>query len=278
MMSRVHEHRGPLTVLAGVAVLLAGFALTVDYPRTAGSFWSDAATYYTMAHSLAEDGDLRFAREDVERVFEEFESGPSGIFLKKGRELDLTLTGTVPFLVSEGPLTNDLYYGKAFLYSLAAAPLVALWGTNGMLLLHALLFSAVLVAGYFFLAARNPRGVALAFTLTFFFASVAPAYFVWLTPELFNLALVFFGGFFWLYKEVAESPPRWLAGPRLGRDRRRDLGRGHLLQAQQRLLDRALPRATRVAAAVGPGARRRRLSSARSSAVCSSSTFSSPAT
>ena len=83
------EHRGPLAAIAAVGLVLTGFSLSIDYPRAAGAFWSDGATYYTMAHSLAFDGDLRFAREDVERVFREFRNGPSGIFLKKGRELDL---------------------------------------------------------------------------------------------------------------------------------------------------------------------------------------------
>ncbi|MGH9336389.1 MAG: hypothetical protein ACRD21_21845, partial [Vicinamibacteria bacterium] len=165
-----------------------------------------------MAHSLAFDYDLRFQREDVERVFREFRNGPSGIFLKKGREIDLTLTSQVPFLVSKGPLTDDVYFAKAFLYSLAAAPFVRWFGTNGILLLHALLVGAVLIAGYFFLAASSSRAAALGFTATFFFASVAPAYFVWLTPELFNLSLVFLGAFFWLYKEHADDPPRLLRG------------------------------------------------------------------
>ena len=70
----------------------------------------------------------------------------------------------------------------------------------------------MLLAGYFFLAASLSRGKALAMTLTFFFASVVPAYFVWLTPELFNLCLVFLGAFFWLYKEYAQHPPGLLRG------------------------------------------------------------------
>jgi len=206
------EHRGPITVIALAGIVLAGFAATVDYARTAGAFWSDAATYYTMAHSLAFDGDLRFERADVERVFEEFGNGPSGIFLKKGREIDLALTSEVPFLVSKGPLTNNLYFGKAFVYSLAAAPFVRIFGTNGMLVLHAVLLTLVLIAGYFFLAATHTPATAIALTVTFFFASVTPAYFVWLTPELFNLALVFLGAFFWLYKERADAPPWLLRG------------------------------------------------------------------
>ena len=145
----MRTHSTSLLALGVIGVLLAGFALTVDYPREAGTFWSDAATYYTMAHSIAEDGDLRFTREDIERVFLEFENGPSGIFLKRGQELDLTFVTTIPFLVSQGPLTEDLYFAKAFVYSLTAAPLVVLFGTNGLLLLHAVLSTTVLVTGYF---------------------------------------------------------------------------------------------------------------------------------
>jgi hypothetical protein len=208
----MREHRVALAVIGGIGLLLSGFAVTVDYPRAAETFWSDGATYYAMAHSLAFDYDLRYERQDLARVFREFRSGPSGLFLKRGRELDLALTSRVPFLVSEGPLTVELYYAKAFLYSLAAAPFVRLAGTNGLLLLHAISLTGVLLAGYFLLAASASRGAALAMALTFFFASVVPAYFVWLTPELFNLCLVFLGAFFWLYKEYASDPPALLRG------------------------------------------------------------------
>jgi hypothetical protein len=208
----LREHRGALAVIGTIGLVLGGFALTVDYPRTAETFWSDGATYYAMAHSLAYDFDLVYEREDLARTFREFRSGPSGLFLKRGRELDLALTRRIPFLVSEGPLTSELFYAKAFLYSLAAAPFVRLAGTNGLLFLHAALLTAVLLAGYFFLAATASRKAALAMTLTFFFASVVPAYFVWLTPELFNLCLVFLGAFFWLYKEYARDPPALLRG------------------------------------------------------------------
>ena len=59
-----------------------GLALTVDFPRAAMGIQSDEATYYMMGHSLAEDGDLTYRREDLVRVWSEFPSGPSGLFLK----------------------------------------------------------------------------------------------------------------------------------------------------------------------------------------------------
>jgi hypothetical protein len=206
------SHRSALVVLFATGLVLTTFSLTLDYPRAAGAMWSDEATYYTMSHSLAFDQDLLFTRHDLERVVREFPGGPSGIFLKRGRQLDLTLSTQFPFLHNQGELTEEIYYAKAYLYSLAAAPWVRLFGTNGMLVLHSLTVMAVLVCGYFFLAANNTPGTSLAFTLTFFFASVTPAYFVWLTPEIFNLSLVFVGAFFWLYKERAENPPKLLRG------------------------------------------------------------------
>lgn len=206
------EHKSSIAILGIISVVLFGYALTVDYPKASRTFWSDGATYYTMAHSLAYDHDLKFSKEDVERVFLEFDNGPSGIFIKKGRRLDLTLERQLPFLVSKGPLTEELFFAKSFLYSLAAAPFVYLFGTNGMLVLHAFLSSLVLFAGYYFTTASNRPRTSLIFTVTFFFTSVVPAYFVWLTPELFNLCLVFLGGFFWLYKERVTKPSYFLRG------------------------------------------------------------------
>ena len=69
--------------------------------------------------------------------------------------------------------------------------------------------------------ATSPPGVAFGYAFAFLFASAAPVYLVWLTPELFNLgAGASSGTFLWSYKLVA--PPsaggavsgRWLRGPR----------------------------------------------------------------
>jgi hypothetical protein len=206
------SHRHALGVLGALGLLMLGFSLSVDYPRTAGVMWSDGATYYTMAYSLAFDQDLVYRRQDLERVYPEYPGGPSGIFLKRGRKIDIALSQRFPFVINQGELTQDLYFAKAYLYSLAAAPWVRLFGTNGLLVLHTLCVTAVLLTGYLFLVTRNTPAVSLGFTLTFFFASVTPAYFVWIASELFNFTLIFLGAFFWLYKERAENPPRLLRG------------------------------------------------------------------
>lgn len=211
-MRPMPSHRLAIAAGSALALLLLGFSLSLDYPRAADALWSDEATYITMAHSLAFDYDLVYERRDLERVMREFAGGPSGIFLKRGREPDLSLSPRFPFLASRGAVKDTLYYAKAYLYSLAAAPWVRLAGTNGLLVLHALIVLAVVACGYLFLVATCRPATALGYTLTFLGASVAPAYFVWLQPELFNLALVFLGLFFWLYKERAASPPALIRG------------------------------------------------------------------
>jgi hypothetical protein len=210
-------------VLAAVLIVCVygGIALSVDFSRAAFGIQSDEATYYMMGHSLAEDFDLSYRREDLARVWREFPSGPSGLFLKKGRDLDVQLTDGAPFvrLASKpDPDSAQLFYGKSYIYPLVASPFVAAFGTNGFLVFHALLLGAVLLAGYLFLNARSAPGVSLVLASGFLMASVAPAYFVWMTPELFNFTLVVLGYFCWLYKEVAspDSPvraTRWLFRP-----------------------------------------------------------------
>ncbi|MEZ5294561.1 MAG: hypothetical protein R2745_26005 [Vicinamibacterales bacterium] len=208
---------------AMLAAVLLAWALSVDYPKAATGFFSDASTYYGLGHSLADDGDFAFRREDLVRVWREFPSGPEGIFLKRGTDLALRLDGRAPFLHVDArpdPDPTRLYFAKAYLYPLFAAPFVRLFGTNGFLVLHALVVITSFLCAYAFLAARSHPLAALAFALAFVLVSVAPVYLVWLTPDLFNLGLVMLGYFFWLYKEVAGPSPsghprsRWLVGQR----------------------------------------------------------------
>ncbi|HUU32654.1 MAG TPA: glycosyltransferase family 87 protein [Vicinamibacterales bacterium] len=209
---------------AVIAVVLLAWALSVNYPKASYGFFSDASTYYSLGHSLADDGDFEFRREDLVRIWREFPSGPEGIFLKRGSDPDLRVDGAAPFMhvdVHPDADPTRLYFAKSFLYPLAAAPFVRLFGTNGFLVLHALVVIASFLCAYAFLVARSQPVVALLFAGTFVFVSVEPVYLVWLTPDLFNSGLVMLGYFFWLYKEVA-SPTRpsgsartpWLVGPR----------------------------------------------------------------
>lgn len=194
---------------ASIFAVLFGVAVSVDFPRVSGGFKGDEATYYTLAHSLAHDADFTFQRQDLVRVREEY-SAPEGIFLKRGSNIDgIQTSSSFPFVrlaQSPDPARGRLYYGKSYIYPLFAAPFVRLFGTNGFLVFHALLLTLCFGAGYRFLLARgSPSGYAAAFAAVFLFASVVPVYFVWLMPELFNFALVFYGYFLWAYKLVARD-------------------------------------------------------------------------
>ena len=186
---------GPGLLLAALFLCVyGGLALSVDFPKAAYGFQSDEATYYMMGYSLADDGDLAYRKEDLVRVWREFPSGPAGVFLKKGR----TLGG------GPDPDQSRYFYGKSFIYPLVAAPFVRGFGTNGFLLLHALLISLVLLCSYLFLHARARAVPSALLAGAFVMVSVVPVYFVWIMPELFNFSLALLAYFCWLYSEVAD--------------------------------------------------------------------------
>jgi hypothetical protein len=214
--------RPGLILAALLGFLYVAFALGVNYAHVSYGFHSDESTYYMMAHSLAKDGDLVYQNRDLRRVWQEFPSGPTGLFLKKGRTVHFSIDVTPPFLhlrFGPDPDTLRLYYGKSFAYPFFAAPFVWLAGTNGFMLFHGLLLALVALAAYLFLNARSRPVVSALVAGGFLVASVVPAYTVWMTPEVFNFAVVFLACFVWLYKEVspADRTPRgarWLLSPR----------------------------------------------------------------
>ncbi|HWI20472.1 MAG TPA: hypothetical protein VNT81_22105 [Vicinamibacterales bacterium] len=188
---------------AAVGVLLTAWALSIDFPKLSGGFAGDASTYYTLGHSLAHDLDFEFRRDDLARVWKEFPSGPEGIFLKRGAG-------------------GNIYYAKSYIYPLIAAPFIWLFGTNGFLVLHALLMMACFACAYAFLAARSHPVAALIFAFAFLFVSLVPIYMAQLGPDFFIFATVLIAYFFWCYKEVGGSPEdrpqalrnRWLLSQR----------------------------------------------------------------
>ena len=188
-------------------------ALTDEVPRPGpdlrGVIKGDEATYVTAALSAAFDGDLSFERRDLERFERLYQSGPEGIFLQQGRRLRIDAASRFPFVRVTGTPDNRperLYFGKALLYPVAAAPFVRLFGLNGLLLFHVLLLASVAACGYLFLAAHTSSAAAMLFTLAFLGASVLPAYSELLAPEILNFALVFVAYFLWLYKPGAGNP------------------------------------------------------------------------
>ena len=182
----------PRLLAIGLLLLVAACtALTVDVVRTTYGVKGDEATYVAMAFSVAYDGDLVYESRDIARLREIYEGGPSGIFLKRGGARDVD---------------DVLYFGKAYIYSVFAAPFVRIAGLNGMLLFHVVLLGGMVLAAYFFLVARSSPAVAAFSALGFFGVSIVPLHAVYLTSETFNAACVTFAYFCWCYKEVA--PPR----------------------------------------------------------------------
>ena len=194
----------PGLLAVGLLLLLgACAALTVDVVRTGYGVKGDEATYVAMALSVAYDGDLVYDSRDIARLHEVYEGGPSGIFLKRGG--------------GARDRYDRLYFGKAYIYSVLAAPFVRIAGLNGMLLFQVVLLAGMVLVAYLFLAARSPRSVAIFSALAFFGVSIVPLHAVFLASEIFNAACVSFAYFCWCYKEVA--PPwrgrwtTWMWGP-----------------------------------------------------------------
>lgn len=188
--------------------IAAALAMTIDVPRTSYGLKSDEATYVAAALSAAYDGDLQFERRDLERFAGLYHSGPEGIFLKRGKTMRIRTRLSPPFIRitrRDDPNSNRLYFGKAVVYPLLAAPFVRVFGLNGMMLLHVCLLASAGLAAYFFLVAQGPPARALILTTAFFGASVLPVYGVFLMPELFNFTLVMVAYFLWLRREVSHD-------------------------------------------------------------------------
>ena len=114
------------------------WALSVDFVKASSDgFFGDAATYYTLGHSLADDFDFEYQRDDLVRVWEEYPERARG-HLPQARHA-----------------TRHLFFAKAYIYPLLAAPFIWLFGTNGFLVLHALLMTRASLCAYSFLVARS---------------------------------------------------------------------------------------------------------------------------
>src|SRR5689334_18838383 len=75
---------------AAIGIVLLAWAVSLDVVKVnENGFFGDAATYYTLGHSLANDFDFEYQRQDLERVWHEFPSGPEGLFLKRGGDSHL---------------------------------------------------------------------------------------------------------------------------------------------------------------------------------------------
>lgn len=188
------EKKAAFYALLLLFIFSLGFSLTVNLKAVQGNFlFADEAIYYSITTSLANDGDIEYTRQDLIRYYKNFPSGPLGIFLKEGKN-------------------NRIFFAKSFAYPLFAAPFVFLFGVNGFLVFHSLLFGLLLLMGYKYFSLGTRPFLSFVWIMTFLFASVAIVYSLWLMPDFFNLFLAFAILFLWLYKHQKKtgdlsSPP-----------------------------------------------------------------------
>ena len=84
-----------------------------------------------------------------------------------------------------------LYYAKAFVHPLVAAPLVALLGTRGLTLANGVFLSVALWLGFVVLRRRGMGPwAALGTAAALFLLTVTAVYLVWPTPEILGLTLI----------------------------------------------------------------------------------------
>lgn len=211
------RHRGAAAAGFVLFVVAAAWALTADPihlgPGVPGEIKGDDAVYVAAALSAAFDGNLSFEQRDLERFEGLYHRGPEGIFLKRGKTLHLRTNARFPFIHLEkdpDPRTDRLYFGKALIYPVIAAPFVRAFGLNGLLLLNVVLLAIAACCAYVFLAARSSSVGAALFTTAFFGGTALPVYLVFWMPEMLNVALVTAAYFLWAYREV--SPTKRLAG------------------------------------------------------------------
>ncbi len=169
-------------------MVFLGASLFINLPAIhQGFLFADQAIYYSMTQSLAQDGDIEYTKRDLVRYEHDFPARPLGIFLKKGKD-------------------GKLFYAKSYAYSLFASPFFKFFGVNGALVFHALLLLLLLLMGHAYFSHSNSTTLSLLMVLTFLFASIAGVYYLWITPDFFNLFLAFTILFLWLYKyKIRES-------------------------------------------------------------------------
>ncbi|RMH23069.1 MAG: hypothetical protein D6696_01705 [Acidobacteria bacterium] len=196
-MSRAVAHS-----LLALSLFLSIVPLVLPKPGLPASLKADEPAYLLAALSLAFDGDLRCETRDLLRAFDDF-----------------------PYVTSHNLILasddgwHTLTFGKPFLYSLAAAPFVALAGANGMTFFNMLLFVAMLWMGTDYLRRHNGSGEAALFCAGFLFLSNAFVYVFWLHPEVFLMAAGMACLYFGLEvagREVERGAPwwRWPLDPR----------------------------------------------------------------
>lgn len=156
-----------------LALALLTAVLAVKKPGWPMQLHGDEPTVYLMARSLAEDGDLRCERDDLERLYEEYP------FIYRPA-LRLTSGDGWATASFDGPL----------LYALLGAPWAAVFGANGLVALNAVLFLLAILLAALALRKHKEDGLAWLFAIAFFTLSTAWVYVFRLQSEILALCAV----------------------------------------------------------------------------------------
>lgn len=175
-----------------LALFLILFPLALRKPGWPAGLKSDEPAYYLMALSLYEDGDLRCDLGDIQRLFREF-----------------PYSQVYNLILATDDGWETVYFGKAFVYSLFAAPAAGLWGASGLLAFNMALMLMMVALGARYLSQWNSDGVSLLFSFGFFFLSCGTSYVYWIHPEVFNMAAIMVSLYLGLTDGVGEAR-RWV--------------------------------------------------------------------
>lgn len=186
---------GPRWILALLGVALFALPLGLHRPGLPVALKADEPAYFLASLSLVHDLDLRVEEADLRRLFE----------LYPYLQIDNLI------LMSDDGW-HTLHYGKPFLVSFLAAPLVLLFGSAGPLLLNLLLFFVMICMGSAWLVHRGAgEGLAIFFSAGFFLLASAWSYVFWIHPEVLLMfstcGCLFFG--LGALDATEGDPPPW---------------------------------------------------------------------
>jgi len=173
-------------LLAAIFLCIIIITLRLPHLKFRG-FLSDEATYLSIAQSIVYDKDIYYEPKDLIRVYENYPSGPQGIFLRKTSN-------------------NNLIYAKSIIYPLFASIFYKAFQERGFLIFNALIAVAALYLAYLWLR-RLLGDIKLlhAIVISFFFCSTGFLYIFWMTPEVFNFSTVLIGMVLFSYKFINKD-------------------------------------------------------------------------
>ena len=172
-----------------LGILLLAFAVSVDFPKANGGGFKGRRVDLLRARPQPR-ARLRFSVRA-----QGSDSRLGGVFRTRGhlpedgqgrRDSRLQLVSVLPMGQTRRSRARDAALFFEVVHLSARRGAVRLFfGTNGFLVLHAILIAFDLLVIYLFiLAATKSNWVALPLAIAFLAASVVPVYFVWLMPEL----------------------------------------------------------------------------------------------